>query len=392
MKFVVDKNIPFVDSLLRRQAEIVLVESQGITPGAVKDADALLVRSVTPVNERLLEGSHVRFVGTATIGYDHVDVDYLHSQGIAFASAPGSNANSVAEYVVASLLALAAQLRFRLGELTLGVVGVGNVGSKVVQKAAALGMNVLRNDPPRARMSTNGEFVPLDEIMQADVVTLHVPLNMKGEDATYHLFDERHVNRMKPGAILINTSRGAVVETTALKGALRSRHLRGAVLDVWEGEPSIDTGLLSQVTIGTPHIAGYSTDGKANGARMVYEALCQHFTLPNEWCIDGKLPPPKCQVLRVDEKVGDLQEIVRDVVRQCYSIEHDDANLRELLALPPDRRAQHFKALRTQYPVRREFTASTVLVPSRRTELASCFAALGFSVATAQIHEHVGSL
>ncbi len=383
MQIVIDKNIPLPDGLFSSDVKVVRAAGGDITPELLRDADALLVRSVTKVNEHLLHGTPVKFVGTSTIGEDHIDTAYLRSRQIGFASAPGSNANSVAEYIVAALLVLAHRLHLRLDRLTIGVVGVGNVGRRVVNIATALGMRVLMNDPPLARANGHTNYLPLDQLMEADILTLHVPLTKEGEDATWHFFDERRIGRMKHGSILLNTSRGAVVSTDALKTALRSGKVRAAVVDVWEHEPSIDMDALSLATIGTAHIAGYSADGKVNGARMIYEALCTHFDWPNSWeSAAPRLPEPETSQVSVDAPAADLQNILREVVTKCYPIERDDAGLRSLVTLPADRRAQGFAELRLKYPPRREFSAVTVSVPAHEHRLQQALAALGFHTVT----------
>ncbi|HTY58756.1 MAG TPA: 4-phosphoerythronate dehydrogenase, partial [Bacteroidota bacterium] len=273
MNIAVDRNIPLAGSAFAGLGNVTLLETTAVTPANVRDAGALVIRSETRVGPGLLEGSAVRFVGSATIGTDHIDIPYLASKGIAFANAPGSNANSVKEYVLAALLTLARRGGFGLRGKTLGIVGVGNVGSRVSGMARSLGMTVFENDPPRARKEGGGAFLPLDALMEADIVTLHVPLTRTGSDPTYHLFDAGRIGRMKPGSILLNTSRGAVVETAPLSRALRDGHIAAAVIDVWEGEPLIDTGLLGLAALGTPHIAGYSIDGKVKAAGMVRAAL-----------------------------------------------------------------------------------------------------------------------
>jgi erythronate-4-phosphate dehydrogenase len=360
MKIVADVDLPFLDSMFGARAELVRLKGSAITSAAVKDADAVIVRSVTKVDERLLAGSSVSFVGTATIGVDHVDTAWLASRGIGFASAPGCNANAVSEYVTAALLELAARFGFRLSGAVIGVVGVGNVGSRVASKAAALGMRVLLNDPPLARAGGPGRFLPLDDLMECDVVTLHVPLTKSGPDATHHFFDAGRIGMMKPGAILINSARGAVVDTAALPGALAGGRLRAAVADVWEGEPSVDPGLLSRVAIATAHIAGYSADGKAAASVMMHDALCAHFGLEDDWRLGDRLPPPDEPLIDPGGRTADPEEVLREVVRRAYPIMRDDAAMRKLVSLAPPERPGYFIGLRNDYPFRREFHAVTV--------------------------------
>ncbi len=368
MKIVADPNIPFVREAFGSLGEITLVPGRQMTAAAVREAGILLVRSVTPVNAALLEGSQVKFVATATIGFDHIDRKYLAAHDIAFASAAGSNANSVAEYIIAALLELAHRQKFRLRDKTLGVVGVGNVGSKVVRYAEALGMRVLPNDPPRQRREHLPNFVSLDCVLaQADIVTLHVPLTREGPDATLHLFHRDNLERF----ILINTSRGAAVDNPALLKAMDGDRLPAVVLDVWENEPRIFPELLDVVDLGTPHIAGYSFDGKVNGTRMIYEAACRFFEIVPTW--RPKLPPPALPDLELFViPTDDDEDVLRHVIRRLYDITADDAALRK--------NVPQFDKLRAEYPVRREFFNTRVQLRGGRQSLAGKLAALSFKV------------
>lgn len=356
MKIVADPNIPFVQEAFGPLGEVALVPGRTMRADLVRDADLLLVRSVTPVNAGLLDGSRVKFVATATIGFDHVDTRYLELRGIGFATAAGSNANSVAEYIIAALLELAHRKQFRLRDKTLGVVGVGNVGSKVVRYAEALGMRVLPNDPPRQR-AEGGSFVSLDRVIaEADIITLHVPLTKSGPDATFHILEPRR-------GILINTARGAVLDNRALLAA----NLTGLVLDVWEGEPNLPPGLLDKADIITPHIAGYSFDGKVNGTRMIYEAACRHFGLPAVWTPQLPAVSPLTMAAVPGE---DDEDTLRRVIRQCYDITDDDARLRT--------DPKKFDQLRAEYPVRREFFNTMLRLENATASVRAKLAAIGF--------------
>ncbi len=379
MHIVIDKNIPFGNAVFSTLGEVTALETVDIQPSAVRIADILVIRSETKVNAALLDGSPVRFVGTATIGTDHVDVEYLAGRGIGFASAPGCNANSVAEYVAAALLTLSQRFRFSLAGKSLGIVGIGNIGSKVVKVGEALSMSVLQNDPPRARQTGDACFLPLDALMDADILTLHVPLSRTGPDATYHFFDAARIGSMKPGSMLINASRGAVVETAAIRDALARKHLAGAVLDVWEKEPMINTQLLSQVTIGTAHVAGYSLDGKVNAVRMIYRALCDFLHVQPTTAGWDDLPAPANPTIAVPVQ-GEREEILQKVIARSYDIELDDRLLRDVLAQPEDRRAAYFMKLRTGYRMRREFFASRLDVPPEQRKLRDMLQALGFAM------------
>jgi erythronate-4-phosphate dehydrogenase len=374
-QIVVDRNIPLAHSAFRAFGDVKLLETNAFSAATVKDADVLVIRSETKVGPGLLEGSRVRFVGTATIGTDHIDTAYLSSRGIGFANAPGCNANAVKEYVLASLLVFSARHGFTLRGRTLGVVGVGHIGSKVVKMARALGMSVLSNDPPLARGPEGEAFVPLDDLMQADIVTLHVPLTRTGADRTYRLFDRKRLAAMKPGSILINTSRGAVVEGDALKDALRKGHLRGAALDVWEGEPEIDGELLGLASLGTPHIAGYSMDGKVNAVVMIRQALSRVLSEAPEW--DPEIPPPNVRRISLAGE-DDPDRALGLAVRQCYDIEFDDRQMRILLGESPEARSGYFMKLRTAYRIRREFSAVEVEITSELQGVRRALESAGF--------------
>jgi erythronate-4-phosphate dehydrogenase len=280
MKIVADDKIPFLRGALEQMAEVLYVPGKDIRNETIRDADALLVRTRTKCNGDLLKDTKVRFIGTATIGFDHIDTHYCEKNGIVWTNAPGCNSSSVQQYIVSALLKLSKDHSFSLEGKTIGIVGVGNVGSKVEKAARILGMNVMLNDPPRARREGNRKFVLLGDILyNADIITAHVPLNVVGEDKTYHLFNEKSFKKMRKGTWFINSSRGEINDTTSLRRALSSDKIR-AVIDVWENEPDIDNGLMHLAFLATPHIAGYSTDGKANGTAMVVNSLCEFFGLP----------------------------------------------------------------------------------------------------------------
>ena len=349
-----DKNIPYVREAFASLGSVRTVSGGEMSAEVVADADLLLTRSTITVDEQLLGRSRARFVATATAGVEHVDQEYLARRGIEFASAPGSNANSVAEYVAEALLVLAERGGWSVAGKTIGVVGVGNVGSRIVQKARALGVSVLENDPPLARRTGESRFVDIREIVKADVVTLHVPLTREGRDATYHMVDAAFLGEMKPGAVLINAARGPVVVEEDLKRAIKSGRLAAVVLDVWDNEPEVSTELLEMVDIGTPHIAGHSLDGKVAGTAMVYEAACRFLGVEPTVDVRTFLPPPEVPEIIVDGG-GDPEAIVRATATQVYNVLDDDARLREISAVPPAERGEFFASLRRNYPVRREF-------------------------------------
>jgi erythronate-4-phosphate dehydrogenase len=404
MKIVADGNIPFVAECFSSVGEVKVVDAREITPEAVRDADILLVRSVTRVGAELLAGSKVRFVGTATIGFDHIDVDFLRANNICFASAPGSNANSAAEYVIAALLEIGQRDDIDFEDKSIGIIGAGNVGSRVAKKAAALGIKVYLNDPPLQRyknshrgpfdlaqgrhrehrvdkeldnallrieqLTRKAEFLPIEELFGCDFITLHTPLTFEGIDKTFHLANEKFFKSLKERCVFFNTSRGGVVDSSALKAVIRSGRLRAVVLDVWENEPNIDMELMSEVDIGTPHIAGYSLDGKIAGMIMIYKAACEYFGLEPKYDAEDFLPEPTIRQLkinppdarRINPKKGREQDVLAGTVQKVYDIRKDDARLRRILEKPAEKRGEFFDGLRKNYPVRREFGNTTVVI------------------------------
>jgi erythronate-4-phosphate dehydrogenase len=385
MKIVCSSSMPYVQDAFATLGESVVRDGRAISPADVKDAEALAIRSTTRVNRELLHGSAVRFVGTATIGTDHLDIGYLEQNGIAWCYSPGCNADSVAEYITAALLCLASRHELSLQGMTIGVVGVGNVGSRVVRKAEALGMRVLQNDPPRQRAEGSGrrtvdggrspDFVGLDRVLaEADIVTMHVPLTREGQDATHHLADAAFFERMKAGTIFINSARGAVVDTDALLAAMNRGTVMHTVVDTWEGEPDIRVDLLTRVDIGTPHIAGYSFDGKVKGTVMVYREACRFLGVPPAWSPDELLPPPLVPHARVESEGRSAEAALWTLVRSIYDIESDDTALRSGAS---GDLAAHFDSLRKNYPVRREFRFTEVAATA---ELRRRIVDLGFSV------------
>ena len=379
MKIIADENIPCVRQAFTSLGEVTLLPGRGMRPEQVHDADILLVRSVTRVDRALLEGSRVRFVGSATIGFDHVDRDYLQAQGIGFATAPGSNATSAAEYVVSGLMVLSEQQGFDPADRTVGIIGCGNVGSRVRRKLEALGMQCLVNDPPLQAEGGHDDFVDLKRVLEADIITVHVPLTRSGAHPTRHLVDAEFLARLKPGAVFINTARGAVADNAALDSRLDERSDLCVVLDVWEGEPAINADLLEKVDLGTPHIAGYSLDGKLRGTEMIYRAACAFLGTPLQWHADADLPSGR--TLDLEDTAGrNRLDVARAAVLDCYDVRADDARLRRVLTLPPEDRAACFDRLRKEYPVRREFAQMDVRARRMDPQLEQMLAGLGFTV------------
>jgi len=382
MRTVCASGMPFAGEAFRTLGEAVVLDGRAIAAPDVRGADLLAVRSTTRVGRELLAGSAVRFVGTATIGFDHLDTAWLEQAGIRWRHSPGCNANSVSEYVAAALLWLARRRGVPLRGRTLGVIGVGNVGRLVAAKAEALGLRVLRNDPPRERAEGAGgpaPFVPLPRLLdESDAVTLHVPLTREGPDATFHMADAAFFARLKPGATFINSARGPVVETGALLAAIDGGRVAHAVIDTWEGEPAFRADLLGRADLGTPHIAGYSYDGKVAGTVRVYEEACRFLGIEPAWSPEGLLPPPPVPDVAIEAAGVPEEAVLHALVRVVYDIEADDARLREGAGLPEARRAAHFDRLRKEYPERREFRFTRARLAGGPPELVRAAAALGF--------------
>jgi erythronate-4-phosphate dehydrogenase len=378
MKIVADKSIAFVVEGFSSLGELVLLDGREITPKTINDADTLIVGTDTKVDERLLAKSPVKFIGTATTGFDHIDTEYLKNRGIGFASAPGSNANSVAEYVIAALLEVAHKYRFELEDKTIGVIGVGRIGSRVAKKCSALGMKTLLNDPPLQRATGDKKFLPLHKLFDCDFITLHTPLTFEGVDKTYHLADKKFFGSLKKGCVFVNTARGAVTETGALKDAIKKGRI-AAALDVWENEPDVDIELLEMACLGTPHVAGYSLDGKVSGMVMIYQAVCEYFGLPIEKGMEDFLPDSDVAKIEIEDSSIDRQEILRRTVERIYDITKDDADFRRILKLPQNKRSFIFDRLRKTYRIRREFH-NTVCVLATEKKLEKKLKGIGFKV------------
>jgi erythronate-4-phosphate dehydrogenase len=344
VRIVVDEDIPFAAEAFARFGAVRPLAAHDFSAAALRDADALIVRSVTRVNAALLEGTSIRFVGTATSGVDHIDLAYLRTQAIAFADALGANANAVAEYVVAALLYLRAARGFDRAQATLGIVGCGHVGRQVARYAAALGLRCVITDPPLGRATCEPLYRPMQEALACDLVSLHVPLERTGPDPTWHLVNDAFLGAMKPGAVLINTSRGAVADSAALKRALDSNRLAGLILDVWENEPAIDVDLADGCLLATAHIAGHSLDAKIAAVGMLVDAFAAHTNSRETWTGPEKAAadPVACDSLE-------------SAVRAAFDIRAADRRLRDTFALPPSDRAAAFDALRAGWPARREF-------------------------------------
>jgi len=371
VKILVDENMPYAGDLFRRLGEVKAVPGRPIPAAELADADALMVRSVTKVNEALLSGTPIKFVGTATAGTDHVDEQWLQQAGIGFSAAPGCNAIAVVEYVFSSLMLLAERDGFDLRDRTVGIVGVGNVGSRLQARLEAWGVKTLLCDPPRADRGDDGEFLPLDALVRdADVLTFHTPLFKDGPYKSWHLADEEVISRLKPGAILINACRGPVVDNAALLRRLETGQSLSVILDVWEPEPDLDVALLAKVDIGTAHIAGYTLEGKARGTTQVFEAFSDFIGKRQQVALDTLLPAPEFGRITLHGPLD--QSILKRLIHLVYDVRRDDALLRKVAGIPGE-----FDKLRKNYLERREW--SSLYVQCDDNQAATLLQKLGFN-------------
>ncbi len=376
MHILADENIPLVDEFFAGFGKIRRMPGRSINRAALENVDVLLVRSVTRVDREMLEGSAVQFVGTCTIGTDHLDLDYFEQAGIEWASAPGCNARGVVDYVLGSLLVLSEVRGEALARRRFGVVGAGEVGGRLLEVLRGLGWDVRVCDPPR-QVREAGDFVSLDEILaECDVISLHTPLILGGDWPTFHLFDQARLSRLRPGTWLINASRGAVVDNAALRDLLLQRPDLEAVLDVWEGEPQVDVALAGLCRIATPHIAGYSLDGKLRGTAQIYAALCAARGVEPAIELAQLMPGPALTELAFASS-AEPAEMLATLCRAVYDPRRDDADFRRSLLGNEAQRRAGFDLLRKQYPPRREIDGLKVRIGGHNPALATIVEALG---------------
>jgi erythronate-4-phosphate dehydrogenase len=387
MNILADSNILYAKEAFSAFGTVALTDGRSITHEKLESVDVLLVRSITPVTRQLLENTQVKFVASATIGTDHVDLDFLRESNIGFAHAPGSNANSVAEYIVSVLVHLAQKKQRDLSAMTLGIIGVGNVGARVYAVAQALGMRTLLCDPPKKALTKSDIYVPLSKLLaESDIVSVHVPLTADGADATFHLANDAFFGAMKRGAMFVNTSRGDVVDENSLKH-VRQR-LGGVALDVWSGEPKPHAATIAACDVATPHIAGYSYDGKVSGTEMVLDAMAAYFFKEAErtWRVPEPQGEQKKIVLDAPGAPGapdvtKSQDVIFAAVKAAYPIMEDDARFRKILDKDAGKQAAFFDELRREYPKRLEFRNYLVSVPKKCSPATvTMLSVLGFKV------------
>lgn len=379
MHIVADENIPLLDEFLAGFGRLTRLPGRLIDHTSVSDADVLLVRSVTRVSATMLAGTPVRFVGTCTIGTDHLDLAGLAAAGIEVASAPGCNARGVVEYVLSCLLTLSERSASAWQDRTVGIIGVGEVGGRLATTLQALGIRCLLCDPPRAERGEQG-FVSLDELLgQSDVISCHVPLTSSGAHATRHLLDEQRLRALRPGTWLINSSRGPVIDNTALSRVLQQRSDLLVALDVWETEPLVDPQLAARCALATPHIAGYSLDGKLRGTAQIYQALCRFLDVPVTLSLDQLAPRIGAGEWRVEPGTPPGWLLAR-ALRQVYDVRDDDARLRAMLGRAASEQASRegFDRLRKDYPLRRECNLLRIRTAASEPQVARRLLAAGF--------------
>jgi erythronate-4-phosphate dehydrogenase len=373
MKIIIDNKIPYIHGAFEQVAEVIYLPGSKTTPDIVKNADAIITRTRTICNKQLLEGSSVKFIATATIGYDHIDTEYCETAGIEWTNAPGCNAESVNQYISSALFSWSMKNRMGLAGKTIGIIGVGQVGSRIAKTCEIIGMRVLLNDPPRERNEGSGMFTNVQTIQnESDIITFHVPLNMTGEDATYHMVNSEFLQKLKKKPLLINSCRGEVFDTEAVKQARKSGLISGLIIDCWENEPDLDLELLGMVDYGTPHIAGYSKDGKANGTKISVQAVSRFFNLGLDNWQPSKVEPPENPVFEIDGNQRREYSILAEAILSTYNLETDDEAVRKN---PKD-----FEKLRGDYPVRREFDSFTIKAKNIETETLEKLEKLGFKI------------
>lgn len=378
-KIVVDDAVPYAQEIFGHLGDVHLHPGKSITPDIVKDAKALIIRSRTQIHAQLLAHSKVEFVGSTVVGLDHVDQNYLTNQGIAFYSAQGCNANSVAEFVINALFEVAQTQGFNVTDKTLGIIGVGNVGSRLFNKAQTLGIKCLVNDPPKQHLERNAnnhayDYVDLDTALSADIISVHTPLTFDGEHPTFDLINANKLSRIQPHQILINAARGGIIN----EAAWTKTQTLANIIDCWENEPNIDQALYQTALFATPHIAGHSFEAKLAGSEMVYSALCKHWQVTENHDWSSMTPSPQ-HALNVDELAQNSaisdQTILHSIFRQCHDIRADHQALQAPTHIETQKKYEFF---RRNYPIYHEWHCHQV-TSTGRSNLDNLLKTLGFT-------------
>ncbi|NWF87952.1 MAG: 4-phosphoerythronate dehydrogenase [Ignavibacteriaceae bacterium] len=375
MKIIADDKIPFLRNVLEPFAEMIYLPFTQITKNTIKNADALIIRTRTKCDENLLSGNNIKLIATATIGYDHIDTNYCNANNISWINAPGSNSSSVKQYIAAALLYFAEKRNIKLEEVSIGIVGVGNVGSKVAEVSKILDLRTLLNDPPRERSEGKQNFISLEQLIEeSKIITFHVPLSFTGQDKTFHLADKNFFNKFSEPKTIFNSSRGEVIHTNALIDAINLSKVYFSALDVWEGEPNVNQQLLNLTNIATPHIAGYSVEGKANATAHCVNEINKYFNLglsPNWY--PSKLPDPyQSKMVKIDCAGKSKQDVITKIIMHTYDILKDDGQLRK--------KSNNFEMLRSEYYVRREFDFYEVQLIHPNKSIEESLVNLGFKL------------
>lgn len=380
MKIVADKAIPYTRRFFSTLGDLVLLDAGDITPASIRDADCLVVRSVTRVDRGLLDGAQVSCVASASSGTDHVDLDYLDTRDIPLLDAKGCNANSVAEYVLSCLFVLSEQYGVEPEGKTVGIIGCGHVGARLRHLLRTIGFETRVYDPFIRDERNAYPFRDLDHVLDSDIITLHVPHTTTGEHPTAQMVGREFLGRLKRDVIFINTARGGVVNERALVDFARENQASRLVLDVWTGEPEINDELFRLATLATPHIAGYSSRAKLDATRFVCEKLCKWFDMPAPADTGIPFPAERAEINLSGFNGG--FEAARTAVLAAYDVRSDCAALREIESIDPERRGDFFTSLRADYPFRREFAELQVILPEQPDSIRSRLSALGFSINT----------
>lgn len=378
MKIIADENIPYAKQAFAELGKVKTLPGRSMKNSDLQKCDCLLVRSVTQVNQQLLENTPVKFVASATIGTDHIDLDYLQQQSIGFSNAPGCNAESASEYMINALFELSQNKGFNPFDLTAGIIGHGNVGSRVKKKLDILGIKTLVNDPPLQEAGEDSiNYVSLQTILhECDFITCHVPLTRDGSHPTYHLLGKKGLSELLENTILFNAARGPVINNRALSKLLKTRQDLTVFLDTWEGEPAINQKLLKQVDFATPHIAGYSIEGKLRGTQMILQAACEYFEQKTSWSMTDLLPPKQLINISANDAVSAWPELFKS----HYAIQQDHDRMIALSRLPADQLAVEFDLLRKNYPARYEYNQFLINAPELPTDTLKTIHKLMFNI------------